>query len=190
MKARLVMIFALLTLLAFGSLSLGRQSQAGENTDTKSAHQQQKSVSPGKEVGRGGKDIGKGAGKGAGSMAKGTAGAAGDLVTLHPIDAGASLGKGAGGLGKDVGVGTAKGAAKIGKGAGEGVGKLGGKIVHHGKKGYTAELIAHPFSAGAWAPPGCVFRPWKVAEVSFAPRRTIGSSLGRSEIHAPEKLPE
>jgi hypothetical protein len=67
-------------------------------------------------------------------MAKGTAGAAGDLVTLHPIDAGASLGKGAGGLGKDVGIGAGKGAATIGKGAGEEAGKLGKKIVHRHKR--------------------------------------------------------
>lgn len=82
-------------------------------------------------MGKGGEHIGKGAGKGAASMAKGAAEAAADLMTLHPVDAGASLGKGTDGLGKDVGDGTAKGEVKIGKGAGGEVGKLGEKVVPH-----------------------------------------------------------
>jgi hypothetical protein len=89
---------------------------------------------PGKEVGKGGEDIGKGAGKGAESLGKGTAGAAGNLVTLHPGHAAADLGKGAAGAGKDVGVGTGKGAAKIGKGSGKGLGKLGKKVFGKGGK--------------------------------------------------------
>ncbi len=134
MKIKLVTILAFTSLLAFGLLSFGRQSAPSENTSVQPAHKGKKSTSAGKEVANGGKDIGKGAGKGAVSMAKGTAGAAGDLVTLHPIDAGASLGKGVGGLGKDLGVGTAKGTGKIGKGTAKGVGKLGKKIVHRDKK--------------------------------------------------------
>jgi hypothetical protein len=89
---------------------------------------------PGKEVGKGGEDIGKGAGKGAESLGKGTAGAAGNLVTLHPGHAAADLGKGAAGAGKDVGVGTGKGAAKIGKGSAKGIGKVGKKIFGRGGK--------------------------------------------------------
>jgi hypothetical protein len=96
----------------------------------------QKKVEPGagREIGKGGEDVGKGAGKGAESLGKGTAGAAGNLVTLHPGNAAADLGKGAGGAGKDVGVGTGKGAAKIGKGSAKGIGKLGKKIVGKGSK--------------------------------------------------------
>ncbi len=134
MNGKLVAMFALASALAVGSPSSPAQSAPNENTPAPAAHERKKSTSPGKEVGKGGKDIGKGVGKGAESMGKGAVGAAGDLATLHPIDAGASLGKGAGGLGKDVGVGTVKGTAKIGKGAGEEAGKLGKKIVHHHKK--------------------------------------------------------
>jgi len=88
----------------------------------------------GKEIGKGGEDIGKGAGKGAESLGKGTAGAAGNLVTLHPGHAAGDLGKGAAGAGKDVGVGTGKGAAKIGKGSAKGIGKLGKKLFSRGGK--------------------------------------------------------
>jgi len=109
-----------------GAAPAASQDQETSNQAVQKHHKKndKKDVSPPKEAGKGGEDIGKGVGKGAGSLAKGTAGAAGDLVTLHPVDAGASLGKGAVGLGKDAGVGTAKGTAKIGKGAGRGVGHL------------------------------------------------------------------
>lgn len=113
----------------------GTQEQnAGQPESVLKSKKQKRERSPGREVGKGGEDIGKGAGKGAESLGKGTAGAAGNLVTLHPIGAATDLGKGAGGAGKDVGVGTAKGTAKIGKGSAKGVGKLGAKIVHRGKK--------------------------------------------------------
>ena len=88
----------------------------------------------GKEIGKGGEDIGKGAGKGAESLGKGTAGAAGNLATLHPGHAAVDLGNGVGGAGKDVGVGAGKGAAKIGKGSARGIGKLGKKIFGKGGK--------------------------------------------------------
>ena len=48
-----------------------------------------------------------------------TAKGAGDLITLHPVQAGASVGKGAVVAGKDVTVGTAKGTGKIAKGVGK-----------------------------------------------------------------------
>jgi hypothetical protein len=138
MKAQLATVFTLAFVLVLGSPSFGRQTAAqsgpADNATAQSAKKHKGSKSAGKEVGDGGKDIGKGAGKGAESMGKGTAKAAGDLATLHPVDAGASLGKGAAGLGKDVGVGTTKGGTKIAKGTGKGVGKLGKKIVHHDKK--------------------------------------------------------
>jgi hypothetical protein len=108
------------------------QSQAEQNSK-----KQKVEPSPGKEIGKGGADIGKGAGKGAESLGKGTAGAAGNLATLHPGKAATDLGKGAGGAGKDIGVGTGKGAAKIGKGSAKGVGKLGKKIVGKGNKNET-----------------------------------------------------
>jgi hypothetical protein len=66
-------------------------------------------------------DIAKGAGKGAVSAAKGTGKAAGDLATLHPINAAADLGKGAAGAGKNVGVGAIKGTGKILKGTGKAI---------------------------------------------------------------------
>jgi hypothetical protein len=62
--------------------------------------------------------IGVGAAKGTGAAAKGIGKGAVDLVTLHPIDAGASVGKGAVTAGKDVTVGAAKGTGKITKGVG------------------------------------------------------------------------
>src|SRR5713226_1381752 len=58
-------------------------------------------------------DVGTGAGDIGESAAKGTGKAAGDLVTLHPVDGATDLGKGAAGAGKHVGVGAAKGTAKI-----------------------------------------------------------------------------
>ena len=95
--------------------------------------------SSGKEIGKGGGDIGKGAGKGAESLGKGTAGAAGNLATLHPGKAATDLGKGAGGAGKDAGVGAGKGAAKIGKGSAKGIGNLGKKIFGKGRKNNNNE---------------------------------------------------
>src|ERR1700692_3168346 len=106
-------------------------------TQTQSEHKGDKPTNqpgPGKEVGKGGEDVGKGAAKGAESLGKGTAGAVGNLATLHPGKAAADLGKGAAGAGKDVGVGAGKGAGKIGEGSAKGVGKLGGKIFHRGSK--------------------------------------------------------
>ena len=83
--------------------------------------------SPGGDVGRGAKDIGKGTAKGAGAATKDVGKGAGDLVTLHPLDAAGNVGKGAAVGGKDVGVGAAKGTGKIAKGTGRGI----GKIFHH-----------------------------------------------------------
>jgi len=76
------------------------------------------------DVRSGAGDIAKGAGKGALSAAKGTGKAAGDLATLHPINAAADLGKGAAGAGKNVGVGTVKGTGKIIKGTGKAIKRL------------------------------------------------------------------
>jgi hypothetical protein len=85
--------------------------------------------SPGGDVGSGAGDIGKGTARGTGAAAEGVGKGAGDLVTLHPIDAAGNVGKGAAITGKDVGVGAAKGTGKIAKGTGRGI----GKIFHHGE---------------------------------------------------------
>lgn len=71
-----------------------------------------------REIGSGAGTVGVGAAKGAGEIAKGTGKAAADLVTLHPIDAGASIGKGAASAGKDVTAGTVRGTGKVAKGVG------------------------------------------------------------------------
>ncbi len=106
------------------------------NTETKavdtqqSAHPPQKTNGPGKEMGKGGEDIGKGVAKGTGDLAKGTAGSVANLAHGNASGAGASFGKGAYGLGKNVTVGTGKGLGKLGKGIGGEFRKLGGKSKH------------------------------------------------------------
>ena len=137
-KGKFAMFVAACTLLFLSLPVLARPANSPQDQETTQAHSAQKGKNqkvqrgPGKEVGKGGEDIGKGAGKGAESLGKGTAGAAGNLVTLHPGNAAADLGKGAAGASKDVGVGTGKGAAKIGKGSAKGIGKLGKKIFGKG----------------------------------------------------------
>jgi hypothetical protein len=86
-----------------------------------------KKTGPGKEMGKGGEDIGVGAAKGTGDLAKGTGQAVGHLATGNFGSAGASFGKGVGGMGKNVAVGTGKGLGKLGKGVGGEFKKLGGK---------------------------------------------------------------
>ena len=114
---------ALLTL----AFAISSQSTYAQNTSPTPAQTQQPR-SPGGDVGSGAGDIGKGAGKGTGAAAEGVGKGAGDLVTLHPIDAAGNVGKGAGVAGKDVGVGAVKGTGKVAKGTGRGI----GKIFHHG----------------------------------------------------------
>jgi len=144
MKMKFVPVFATACIVGLSSFSFARPIRAPQDqpavapdqaTPQTGAHvkKQKRERSPGKEIGKGGEDIGKGAGKGAESLGKGTAGAAADVVTLHPIGAATDLGKGAGGAGKDVGVGTAKGTAKIGKGSAKGLGHIGKKLI--GKDG-------------------------------------------------------
>ena len=96
--------------------------------------------SPGGDVGRGAGDVGKGTAKGAGAAAKGVGKGAGDLVTLHPLDAAGNVGKGGAVAGKDVGVGAAKGTGKIAKGTGRGI----GKIFHHHHETRTAPAPSEP----------------------------------------------
>jgi len=129
-----------IALLAFAFVLCG-QNASGQSSPTQatpqstdtaqpSAQQQRKQTSPGGDVGRGAGDIGKGTAKGTGAAAKGVGKGAGDLVTLHPLNAAGNIGKGAGVAGKDIGVGAAKGTGKIVKGTGRGI----GKIFHHSHK--------------------------------------------------------
>jgi hypothetical protein len=76
----------------------------------------------------------------AGAAAKGVGKGAGDLVTLHPIDAAGNVGRGAAVAGKDVGVGAAKGTGKIAKGTGRGI----GKIFHHHHNPQTSPAPSEP----------------------------------------------
>jgi hypothetical protein len=127
------------------------QNAPGQNSQTQplpqptdksqpSTQRQPQQGSPGGDVGRGAGDIGKGTAKGTGAAAKGVGKGAGDLVTLHPLDAAGNVGKGAGVAGKDVGVGAAKGTGKIAKGTGRGI----GKIFHHHHKTPTDPASSDP----------------------------------------------
>ncbi len=100
---------ALLTL----SFAIYTQSAFAQNAHTTQPPAQTQPRSPGGDVGSGAGDIGKDTAKGTGAAAKGVGKGAGDLVTLHPIDAAGNVGKGAGVAGKDVGVGAAKGTGNI-----------------------------------------------------------------------------
>ena len=135
---------ASIALLAL-AFTISGQNAAGQNSQTQpppqptdrsrpSTEQQPHQSSPGGDVGRGSGDIGKGTAKGAGAAAKGVGKGAGDLVTLHPLDAAGNVGKGGAVAGKDVGVGAAKGTGKIAKGTGRGI----GRIFHHPHKPQTA----------------------------------------------------
>jgi hypothetical protein len=117
------------------AFALCGQNAPGQNTqpqpppaaETAQPPAQPQQRSPGGDVGSGAGDVGKGTAKGAGAAAKGVGKGAGDLVTLHPLDAAGNVGKGAAVAGKDVGVGAAKGTGKIAKGTGRGI----GRIFHH-----------------------------------------------------------
>ena len=121
------------------------QSAPGQNTQpqpTQPAETSQPSAQPQQRspVGSGAGDVGKGTAKGTGAAAKGVGKGAGDLVTLHPVDAAGNVGKGAVVAGKDVGVGAAKGTGKIANGTGRGI----GKIFHHGHKSQSAPAPSEP----------------------------------------------
>lgn len=122
----------LLAFAIYGQQAPGQNSQTQplpQHTDTSQPSTQQPphQGSPGGDVGRGAGDIGKGTAKGVGAAAKGVGKGAGDLVTLHPVDAAGNVAKGGAVAGKDIGVGAAKGTGKIVKGTGRGI----GKIFHH-----------------------------------------------------------
>lgn len=115
----------------FGQDSQTQKAPQPTNTSQSSTKQAPHQSSPAGDVGRGAGDIGKGTAKGAGAAAKGVGKGAGDLVTLHPLDAAGNVAKGGAIAGKDVGVGAAKGTGKIAKGTGRGIGKA---FHHHHEK--------------------------------------------------------
>jgi hypothetical protein len=134
--------FIAILALAFaisGQMAPGQDSQPQpapqhtEKTQPSSANQPHQS-SPGGDVGSGAGDIGKGTAKGTGAAAKSVGKGAGDLVTLHPVDAAGNVAKGGAVAGKDVGVGAAKGTGKIAKGTGRGI----GRVFHHHHEAQTA----------------------------------------------------
>lgn len=129
MRISLNLISCLALMLSF-ELPGVSQSSSGQDTPTTESSVQQKKQSggPGREMARGGEDIGKGAAKGSVDLGKGVAGGAINLVSGHPIDAGTSVGKGAVGFGRHAGVGAGKGIYKIGKGIGGAFKKLGKKL--------------------------------------------------------------
>ena len=110
-----------MTFRLFAAGILITASAFAQTTDTRDAKSKAHNKRSKHDIISGVGDIGKGAGRGAISAAKGTGKAAGDLVTLHPINAATDLGKGAAGVGKNVGVGTVKGTGKIIKGTGKAI---------------------------------------------------------------------
>lgn len=125
---------------AFGQNGQTQTAPQPTGTSQPSTRQQPRKTSPGGDLGRGTGDIGKGTAKGAGAAAKGVGKGAGDLVTLHPVDAAGNVAKGGAVAGKDVGVGAAKGTGKIAKGTGRGI----GKIFHHHPKRQSARAPSEP----------------------------------------------
>lgn len=123
-----------------GQNAPGQNAQSPQPAETSQPSAQPQQRTPGGDVGSGVGDAGKGAAKGTGAAAKGVGKGAGDLVTLHPLDAAGNVGKGAVVAGKDVGVGAAKGTGKVAKGTGRGI----GKIFHHDHKQKTAPDPAEP----------------------------------------------
>lgn len=114
--------FVLFSALALASAAFGQSPQTDIPAKTEKAKKPKKGATA--EVGSGVGTAAGGVAKGAGAAASGTAKGAADLVTLHPIDAGAAVGTGAAKAGKDVTVGSVKGVGKIGKGVGRALKKI------------------------------------------------------------------
>jgi len=107
--------------IAYGQTESTTPDQTASQPTAQTTTVQPHGRSAGGDIGSGSGDIGKGAAKGAGNAAEGVGKGAGDLVTLHPINAAGAVGTGAAKTGKDVGVGTAKGTGKIVKGTGKAI---------------------------------------------------------------------
>ena len=104
---------------ALGVCAWGQSPPGASVADAQTIpHQDKTEVGPVKEIGKGGEDIGIGAARGTADVAKGTAGAIGNLAHGSVGGAVASFGKGAGGCAKNVAVGTGKGVAWVGRGIG------------------------------------------------------------------------
>jgi hypothetical protein len=130
MKRKFILICSFALILAVVLPGFGQSSGDDETKPAQSTVQKnkkKKNKGSAREIGQGGKDIGKGAAKGSVDLASGAAGGVANLATGSPVAAGASVGKGAVGFGKNVGVGTAKGVFKIGRGIGGGLKKIGRK---------------------------------------------------------------
>lgn len=112
----------LLFAVAVAATSFGEPPRADPPAKAEKARKPRKGA--GAEIGSGVGTAAGGVARGAGSAASGAAKGAVDLVTLHPIDAGAAVGTGAVKAGKDVTVGSIKGAGKIGKGVGHALKKI------------------------------------------------------------------
>lgn len=110
--------------LMLGAVAWGQSSPDDRNVTPDTAQEHKSQPGAAREIGSGAATIGTGTAKGAGALAKGTGKGAVDLVTLHPINAGASIGKGAASAGKDVSVGAVKGTGKVGKGVGRAIKKI------------------------------------------------------------------
>jgi hypothetical protein len=136
----LALVFAICAQITLGQSSQTQSPPQHTDSSQPSTVQQPHQGSPGGDVGRGAGDIGKGTAKGTGAAGKGVGKSAGDLVTLHPLDAAGNVGKGAAVAGKDVGVGAAKGTGKIATGTGRGI----GKIFHHHHETQTAPASSEP----------------------------------------------
>ena len=115
----------LFSVLALASPSFGQSPEIGAPVKpVKKAKGKKPQKNPAAEIGSGVGTAAGGVAKGAGSAATGAAKGAVDLVTLHPLDAGAAVGTGAAKAGKDVAVGSVKGVGKIGKGVGHALKKI------------------------------------------------------------------
>jgi len=114
-----VKTLVIFSLLALASPSFGQSPQADTAvTPARKTKVKKPQKNAAAEIGSGVGTAAGGVAKGAGSAAAGVGKGAVDLVTLHPLDAGAAVGTGAAKAGKDVAVGSVKGVGKIGKGVG------------------------------------------------------------------------
>ena len=99
-------------------LVLALSSWGQSNADSTLTQDHKSKPGAARQIGSGARTVGVGAAKSAGDIAKRTGKGAADLVTLHPVAAGASIAKGAAHAGKDVAVGSVKGTGKVTKGIG------------------------------------------------------------------------
>src|SRR5215469_16630219 len=89
--SKLVAFGLVIVMSAWSQVNLELKSTSNRNISEAPKHE----PGIGGEIGSGAGTIGAGVAKGAGNLAKGTAKGGVDLVTLHPLRAGASIGKGA-----------------------------------------------------------------------------------------------